>query len=103
MYKIRITETAIGQLKAFDKGTQTAIIRKIEELQTSPDSRGKALQGTLSGYRSLRAAGQRYRIIYKVEKAQVIVVVLTIGIRKDGDKKDIYALMKKLVATGLLE
>jgi mRNA interferase RelE/StbE len=31
------------------------------------------------------------------------VIIIAIGIRKDGDKKDIYELMKKYIKTGLLE
>lgn len=53
----------------------------------------------LSGFRSVRAVGQRYRIIYKVEQEQVLVLVVGIGRRKDGDKKDIYTLLEKLQGT----
>ena len=46
----------------------------------------------LLGFRNVRAVGQRYRIVYKVEQEQVLVLVVGIGRRKDGDKKDIYTL-----------
>lgn len=38
-----------------------------------------------------------------MENQEVVVVVLAIGIRKDGDRKDVYVLMKKLLKTGLLD
>jgi len=57
----------------------------------------------LAGYHSLRAVGQRYRIIYKVKEEEVLVVVVTLGIRKEGDKKDVYELAKKLIRLGLLD
>ena len=56
----------------------------------------------LSGFRSVHAAG-RYRIIYKVERQTVIIYVLAAGIRKEGDKKDIYEIAKKLLNAGLLD
>ncbi len=31
------------------------------------------------------------------------MIVVAVGIRKAGDKKDIYELMKKLVRTGIVE
>lgn len=79
------------------------IARRIEALGGEPEKLGKPLLGEeLSGYRSLRAAGQRFRVIYKIEKKQIIVIVVALGIRKEGDKRDIYALAQKLVKLGLL-
>ncbi len=56
---------------------------------------GKALVGRLKGYRSIRALGQRYRIVYRVDKSKIIVVIVGAGIRKEGDKKDIYRILNK--------
>ena len=56
----------------------------------------------LSGYRSIHVAG-RYRIIYKIDKQTVTVYILASGIRKEGDKKDIYKIAKKLLNAGLLD
>ena len=91
------------QLKALDSRTRVQVAAKIDLLCDEPEKRGKALQGSLAGFRSIRTAGQRYRIIYLVEKQEVVVLVVGIGIRKSGDRKDIYSLMKKLVNSGLLE
>jgi mRNA interferase RelE/StbE len=56
----------------------------------------------LSGFRSIHVAG-RYRVLYKIEKKTIIVYVLAAGIRKEGDKKDIYQIAKKLLRAGLLD
>jgi mRNA interferase RelE/StbE len=64
---------------------------------------GKPLLGELDGYYSVRAVGQRYRIIYAIKQAQVIVIIVALGIRKDGSKQDVYALAKKLLRLGLLD
>ena len=103
MYTIRLTLVAADSLKKLDATTQRQVIHKIESLKQEPLFLGKPLKGPLKEYRSIRAAGQRYQIIYKVIESEIIVVVVAIGIRKDGDKKDIYALMKKYIKTGLLE
>lgn len=85
-----------------DRRIKEQISKRIEALTGEPEKLGKSLLGELSGYRSLRAAGQRFRVIYKIEKKQVIVIVVALGIRKEGDKRDIYALAQKLVKLGLL-
>ena len=103
MYKITLTERAAQTLKSLESKARSQIIRKIEQLGDNPAQMGKPLVGPLKEYRSVRAAGQRYRIIYRIEEKQVVVIVVAVGIRKAGDKKDIYELMKKLVKTGIVE
>ena len=99
MYRIKITKIAAENIQQTEKSAQIQIINKIEKLKEEPTSLGKPLRGPLKDYRSIRAAGQRYRIIYKVIENDIIVIVVAIGIRKDGDKKDIYELMKKYIKT----
>jgi mRNA interferase RelE/StbE len=103
-WSIALTETAQAQLAAItDRRTQQAVAQAISRLDHEPEQQGKALVGELAGFRSLRAAGQRYRVIYKAERAQVVVYVVALGLRKEGDKRDIYELAKKLLRQGLLE
>ncbi len=104
LWSIELTQTAIDTLsKIKDQRTYQSIARRINGLAQEPDKQGKPLVGPLMGYRSLRAAGQRYRIIYKVDAGKVIVYVLLIGLRKEGDRGDIYALAQRLVKLGLLD
>jgi mRNA interferase RelE/StbE len=103
MYKIKLTQLVVEGIKKIDKNAQKQIINKFESLKSEPLLLGKALKGPLKDYRSIRAAGQRYRIIYKVMEKEVIVIIVAIGMRKEGDKKDIYELMKKYIKTGLLK
>jgi mRNA interferase RelE/StbE len=42
-------------------------------------------------------------VIYKVTSEEILVVIVAVGIRKDGAKNDIYNLAKKLFRVGLLE
>ena len=74
----------------------------MDELAESPEQQGKPLVGELAGFRSVRAVGQRYRIVYRVERREVVVVIVAVGRRKAGDKNDIYELARKLLRLGLL-
>ena len=83
--------------KIKDRREQELLLARIEKLKHDPDKQGKALSDDLSGYRSVRAVGQRYRIIYRIEPAQIVVLVVGIGRRKDGDKRDVYEVTKRLL------
>lgn len=103
-WKIVITPTALAAIEQIaDRRIRRKISERIDSLQNDPDKQGKALLGELSGFRSLRAVGQRYRVIYQVQGSKVVVLVAAVGIRKDGSKKDIYELAKKLIRLRLLE
>jgi mRNA interferase RelE/StbE len=98
-YRILITSTCLTLIdKIPDKKIQQTILNRIKKLSDEPDKQGK----DLSGFRSVHAAG-RYRILYKIDKKTVIIYVLAAGIRKEGDKKDIYQIAKKLLNAGLLD
>jgi len=102
-FQIEITPTALSMInKAQDRRIRTKIIETIDGLAEDPEKKGKPLTAELDGYYSIRAVGQRYRIIYRIDDEKVIVLVVA-GIRKEGDKKDIYTLAKKLIRARLLE
>jgi len=97
-YKIVIAPAALKMLKAVsDRRVRDLIVKRIDELAEEPEKQGKPLVGELSGYRSLRAAGQRYRIVYRVVNDRIEVIVVAVGIRKEGSGGDIYNLAKKLI------
>ena len=81
-----------------DRREQSVILTRIEKLKDEPEKQGKALSEELSGYRSIRAVGQRYRIIYRVEQDRVMVVIVGVGRRKEGDKRDVYAVTQDLIS-----
>ncbi len=95
-YKIEITPLAIELLsKVKDKREQERLRKPIEQLKSEPDKQGKSLSRGLKGYPSIRVLGQRYPIVYRVDKEKIIVVIVGAGIRKEGDKKDIYKILNK--------
>ena len=103
-FRVEWSPTAVRLLaRIADKRVQRKIFERAAALATNPLSQGKPLVGPLAGYRSVRAVGQRYRIVYGVERGRVVVIILAVGLRKEGDRADIYALAKKLVRLGLVE
>lgn len=95
-FTVRLSKAAEKDLDGItDRRSYQAVERKIEELQTEPEKRGKPLINELKGYYSARAAGQRYRVIYRVERSAAVVTVVVIGIRKAVDKQDAYVKAQK--------
>jgi mRNA interferase RelE/StbE len=88
-----------------DQRLKGIISKRVIKLEENPIEQGKLLADNLLGYYSIRAAGQRWRVIYEVlvvppENREDLndegtVIVNVIGIRKDGDKNDAYNLAKK--------
>jgi mRNA interferase RelE/StbE len=103
IWRISITATAMRMLTGItDLRIRGKIVTVIDRLGEEPEKQGKALLGELAGFRSIRAVGQRYRIIYTVKGEEIVVVVVAVGIRRDGARDDIYNLTKKLLRLGLL-
>jgi mRNA interferase RelE/StbE len=97
-YEIQFSPLALEMLEAVqDKRELVKLRDRINQLKLEPDKQGKALTDNLAGLRSVRAAGQRYRIVYEIEEETIVVLVIGVGRRKDGDKKDIYRLLGKLL------
>jgi len=102
-WRIQLTPKAVQLLADIsDRRIREKIGAVIERLTEEPEKQGKALLGELSGLRSIRAVGQRYRIIYQVRGDEIVVVIVAVGIRRDGARDDIYNLAKKLFRLGLL-
>ena len=102
-YRISIQPTALNALAAIsDRRIQEKIRDRIDGLVDEPEKQGKPLTGELTGYRSLRAVGQRYRIIYRVERTNVLVLIVALGLRRAGDRGDIYELARKLLRLRLV-
>jgi len=90
--------TAIPLLEAIkDKRVQRLLIKRAERLANTPELQGKPLVRDLAGLWSVRVAGQRYRIIYEIEKESQIVWIVAVRLRRSGDRSDIYEITKKMI------
>jgi mRNA interferase RelE/StbE len=99
-FQILIAPTANAQLAGLEIKIRRKISDKIGTLTTSPELRGKPLQASLKGYRSIKSA--RYRAIYQVPISGRVVNVVCVGIRKDGDKNDVYRVARQMLSRGEL-
>ena len=102
-YAITWTKTALKLTEAIpDQRSRRLISQRADQLGTSPEEQGKALIGELTGCRSVRATGQRYRIVYRVERRVVTVLIVAVGRRRSGDRSDVYELARRLLRQRLL-
>ena len=96
-WQILLTPTALKLLSDIsDRRIREKIGAVIDRLTEDPEKQGKALLGELAGFRTVRAVGQRYRVIYQIRGNEIVVVIVAVGIHRDGVKDDIYNLAKKL-------
>src|SRR5947208_15796338 len=87
---VRISTEALEQLRNIkDRSVRQELFERIKKLANDPEEQGKPLRNELAGLRSVKAVHRRYRIVYQVEREEVVVVV-AVGIRKEGDRADIY-------------
>ncbi len=98
-YRILLTKQAKKRLKDIrDRREQGLILKRLEKLKIEPDKQGKTLTKELKGYRSIRAVGQRYRIVYQINNQNITVIIVALGRRKQGDKNDVYEVMRSLLS-----
>ena len=81
-WQILYTESAKSEIEHLDGPIRKIIKRAIEEkLMVEPLKFGLPLRRSLLGFFKLRVGN--YRIIYKIEKKEVIVLVISVGHRKE--------------------
>jgi len=84
-YRVELTAEAVKQLKKLDAKTRERLLRfMLERLATIEDSRsiGEALKGERYGELWRYRVGD-YRIISKIEDANVMILVVRIGHRRE--------------------
>jgi len=100
-YKVVFAPSLAGQLQ--ELGIVDPAREAIRNAMADPEQAGKQLTGSFFPYRRLKFS--RYRIVYRVVKdaEPPEARFLYAGIRKEGDKKDVYALLAKIMKRGGLE
>ncbi len=79
-YRVLYTEEAARRIGRLDKAVKERVGKAIRRLAEHPEL-GKRLTGLLSDRWSYRAGD--WRILYKVRKAEVLILILTVGHRSD--------------------
>ncbi len=83
-YTIKFTEEARKKINKLDPQIKLIIKKAIESLVENP-FRGKPLSYDLTGLYSLRTTD--YRIIYRVKGEELVIVVISVGHRREVYKK----------------
>jgi mRNA interferase RelE/StbE len=77
IHTVKITEDALAMLAEIgDLRVKGKLFDRIRKLAEEPEKQGKPLVNELFGFRSVRAVGQRYRIIYEIREGVVTVLVV---------------------------
>ena len=71
-----------------DRRIQELLIRRMERLKEEPEKQGSQMFGELAGYRAVRAVGQRYRIIYRIDQPQSVVIVIGLVLSHVWNQRD---------------
>lgn len=93
-WQVAVTETAKKMLLKLSKGEQRSAIKRMQKLVIEPQQQGRPLSGDLAGYRRIRTG--RLRIIFRVDQKKATVYIIAVGLRRAGDKADIYQITKKV-------
>ena len=84
MYKLKFIGEALNDFKKIDRPHQKIIKEKLLILAENPEalkSNIKKLSGTTDDYYRLRVGS--YRVIFKREEKQLIIIIVRIGHRKE--------------------
>lgn len=80
---------------------QRQAVKKMRQvIEVAPESTGYPLRGPLQGFRGIHSG--RYRIIWRLltlENGDQIPEVVYVGIRSEGDDRDAYREVEKVLGT----
>jgi mRNA interferase RelE/StbE len=79
-FSVRIEKTALKELKKIDSENQKRIIKLIDSLKEDP-YKGKQMVGRYKGLFRVRSGD--YRVVYSVINDELVVLVLTVGHRRE--------------------
>lgn len=79
-YSIILSDKFDKTFSQLDRVSQKRIVERLKSLSKHPKS-GKPLKGRFKDIRSLRVG--KYRILYNIQENHLIIVVITIGHRKN--------------------
>jgi mRNA interferase RelE/StbE len=80
IYKVRIAQVAADFIREQSAKIQRQILDKISFLAKDPYNRGERIKGANDMFK-IRSGD--YRIAYKVEKGQLLILVVRVGHRRD--------------------
>lgn len=101
-FSVFVAGAARKELKKLGRSVAAEILSHIDKkLTTRPEEYGEPLHGDLAGYRKLRVSG--FRVVYRVVADRVLVLVLAVGKRNEGNVDNIYDRLAGSVLTERME
>lgn len=80
LYSLKIKSSALKEIKGLSQDDRHRVTAAIDGLRENPHQ-GTLLKGTHTGLRRIRVGS--YRVIFEVQRAVLIVLVLRVGHRRD--------------------
>ena len=80
-YKVLIKKSALQDLRVVPKPDQKRLLDALDGRLSQDPYQGKALSGEFKGLYRWRSG--KFRIIYEIQQAILVILVLRIGHRKD--------------------
>lgn len=104
-FRVRLVNEAREMLRKigrkFGKKTYQLLRDLIQDLEFEPEKKGLPLRSPLQGFYSLHYS--RFRVIYRIEQDEAIVLVLGVGYHESGSRSDIYQIIERLIESGTLD
>lgn len=100
-FELRYTPDAATDIKALDGSVRNQLRKVLEKkLAVGPEGYGLPLRGSLAGYWKHQFGN--HRVVYRIYPQHHVVVVCSVGVRKQGDAEDIYRQLESVAKTGRL-
>jgi len=100
-FELRYTSDAAADIKALDGSVRNQLRKVLEKkLAVAPEGYGLSLRASLAGYWKHQFGN--HRVVYRIYPQHHIVVVCSVGARKQGDAEDIYRQLEIVTKTGRL-
>jgi mRNA interferase RelE/StbE len=100
-FELRYTSDAAADIKALDGSVRTQLRKVLEKkFAVDPEGYGLPLRGSLAGYWKHQFGN--HRVVYRIYPQHHVVVVCSVGVRKQGDAQDIYRQLESVARTGRL-
>jgi mRNA-degrading endonuclease RelE of RelBE toxin-antitoxin system len=100
-FELRYTSDAAQDIKALDGSVRNQLRKVLEKkLAADPEGYGLPLRGPLAGYWKHQFGN--HRVVYRIYPQHHVVVVCSVGVRKQGDAEDIYRQLESVAKTGRL-
>lgn len=100
-FELRFTSDAAADIKGLDGSVRNQLRKVLEKkLAVNPEGYGLPLRGSLAGYWKHQFGN--HRVVYRIYSQHHMVVVCSVGVRKQGDAEDIYRKLETVAKTGRL-